>query len=61
MDLLLHPLKQETVAEFMDPEILADPNAYPSAEEIARGTSFDSLPAAVSRLMESLFLKARIS
>ena len=55
------PLKQETVAEFMDPEILADPNAYPSAEEIARGTSFDSLPAAVSRLMESLFLKARIS
>jgi spermidine/putrescine transport system substrate-binding protein len=55
------PLKQEAVAEFMDPEILADPNAYPSAEEIARGTSFDSLPAAVSRLMESLFLKARIS
>ena len=55
------PLKQEAVADFMDPEILADPNAYPSAEELARGTSFSCLPAAVSRLMESLFLKARIS
>ena len=55
------PLKQEAVADFMDPEILADPNAYPSAEELARGTSFNCLPAAVSRLMESLFLKARIS
>ena len=55
------PLKVEAVADFMDPETLADPNAYPSQEEIDRGTSFDSLPAAISRLMESLFLKARIS
>ena len=55
------PLKMEAVEEFMDPETLADPNAYPSQEEIDRGTSFDSLPASVSRLMESLFLKARIS
>ncbi|MBR4972339.1 MAG: spermidine/putrescine ABC transporter substrate-binding protein, partial [Oscillospiraceae bacterium] len=55
------PLKMDAVSEFMDEEILADPNAYPSQEELERGTSFDSLPAAVSRLMESLFLKARIS
>ena len=55
------PLKAETVAPFMDPEILEDPNAYPDEEELARGTSFDSLPATVSRLMETLFLKARIS
>ena len=55
------PLKLEVMAEFMDPETLADPDAYPSQEEIARGTSFDYLPASISRLMESLFLKARIS
>ncbi len=55
------PLKVEVIAEFMDEETLNDPIAYPSQEVIAKGTSFDSLPAAVSRLMESLFLKARIT
>ena len=55
------PLKQEAVLEFLGAEVLEDEVAYPSNEEIARGTSFDSLPAAISRLMESLFLKARIS
>ena len=55
------PLKREAVEEFLGAEILDDPIAYPSDEEIARGTSFNYLPARVSRLMESLFLKARIS
>ena len=54
------PLKQESVADFMDPEMLADPVSYPANEVLALGQSFDSLPAATSRLMESLFLKARI-
>ena len=55
------PLKREAVEEFLGAEVLDDAVAYPSDEEIARGSSFNSLPAAVSRLMESLFLKARIS
>ena len=54
------PLKREAVEEFLGAEVLDDPVAYPSDEEIARGTSFDSLPAKISRLMESLFLNARI-
>ena len=54
------PLKLETVEAFMDPETLEDPIAYPSDEEKANGQVFASLPASVSRLMESLFLEARI-
>ena len=54
------PLKREVVEEFLGAEVLDDPVAYPDDEEIARGTSFDSLPAKISRLMESLFLNARI-
>ncbi len=55
------PLKREAVLEFLGEEVMDDPVAYPSDEEIAKGTSFNSLPAYISRLMESLFLKARIS
>ena len=55
------PLKPEVVAPFMDPEILEDPIAYPSEEVLAMGSAYYSLPAATSRLMETLFLKARIS
>ena len=54
------PLKPEVVAEFMDPETLEDPIAYPTDEEKANGQVYSSLPASVSRLMESLFLEARI-
>ena len=54
------PLKQETVLEFLGEEVLDDPVAYPDDAEIARGASFNSLPAKTSRLMETLFLKARI-
>ncbi len=55
------PLKREAVEEYLGAEVLDDPIAYPTAEEKQRGSTFKSLPASVSRLMESLFLKARIS
>ena len=55
------PLKQEAAAEYMDPEVLEDPIAYPTDEELALGQSYNNLPAYISRLMESLFLNARIS
>ena len=54
------PLKKEVIADFMDSELLDDPVAYPSTEEMANGQIFCSLPAAVSRRMEMLFIKARI-
>ena len=58
------PLDTEVMAEFMDPEVLDDPIAYPSKEVIedamAQGHVYLNLPPAVSRLMESLFLEARI-
>lgn len=47
--------------EYMDPEMANDPVSYPSEELLSLGTSYDCLPASVSRYMESLFLKARIS
>ena len=45
--------------EFMDPEMANDPVSYPDAEVLKHGTSYDYLPAAVSRYVESLFLKVR--
>ena len=45
--------------EYMDPEIISDPVAYPSDEVLANGTSFAHLPENVTRLMEELFMKVR--
>ena len=47
--------------EFMDEEMANDPVSYPAAEVLAHGTSYDYLPASVTRFVESLFLKVRIS
>ena len=45
--------------EYMDPEVVSDPVAYPSDEVLANGTSFAHLPENVTRLMEELFMKVR--
>ena len=55
------PLEREVMAEFMDEEVLSDPIAYPSQEVMDMGSTYSCLPVSTSRLMESLFLKARIS
>ena len=55
------PLNREIMAEFMDEETLSDPVAYPSQEIMDMGSVFGYLPPSTSRLMETLFLKARIS
>ncbi len=47
--------------DFLDPETVSDPVLYPSAEVLKHGTSYAHLPASVSRYVESLFLKVRIS
>ena len=46
---------------YMDEETVADPVAYPGDEALANGTSYDYLPPEVSRYVESLFMKVRIS
>lgn len=51
----------ETAAkDYMEPETVSDPVAYPSDAALMSGTSFAYLPADVSRYVEGLFLKVRI-
>ena len=47
--------------DYMDPEMANDPVSYPSAEILAHGTSYNYQPPAVSRYVEGLFMKVRIS
>ena len=61
MDWIGYGTPETAAKSYMDPEMACDPVAYPSDEVLAHGTSFDYLPASVSRYMESLFLKVRIS
>lgn len=52
----------ETAArEYMDPEVVTNPNAYPSEEVLARGTFFLALPTEVTQKMEELWLWAKTS
>ncbi len=46
--------------QYMDPEMANDPVAYPPAEILAHGTSYNYLPPSVSRYVESLFMIVRI-
>ena len=61
MDWIGYGTPLSAAKEYMDPEMASDPVAYPEDSVLAHGTSFDYLPASVSRYVESLFLKARIS
>lgn len=50
----------ETAAKaYMDPEIASNPVAYPSADTLAKASSFSYLPAETSRLVEKLFMEVR--
>ena len=59
------PLNKEVMADYMDAEVLDDPIAYPSSELILdaqkRQHVYTNLPPSVSRFVESLFMKVRIS
>ncbi|MBP3304612.1 MAG: spermidine/putrescine ABC transporter substrate-binding protein [Oscillospiraceae bacterium] len=61
MDWIGYGTPLSAAKEYMDPEMASDPVAYPEDSVLAHGTSFDYLPASVSRYVESLFLKVRIS
>ncbi len=61
MDWVCYGTPLSAAKDYLDPEIANDPNAYPAAEILAHGTAFDYLQPSVSRFVESLFLKVRIS
>ena len=47
--------------DYMDPEAVANPIAYPDEKTLARGHIYLNLPAETSQLMDSLWLKVRTS
>jgi len=47
--------------DYMDPEAVANPVAYPDEQTLSRGAAFLNLPAETSQLMDSLWLKVKTS
>ena len=47
--------------DYMDPEAVANPVAYPDEKTLSRGAAFLNLPAETSQLMDSLWLKVKTS
>ena len=46
--------------DYMDPELVADPVAYPSDELLSHGSAYAYLLPSVTRFVEGLFLEVRI-
>ena len=59
MDFLGYSVPASASKEYLDPELAANPVAYPSEETLRNASSFDNLPEETSRLMESLFMEVR--
>ena len=60
MDWVGYGVPLTAAKEYMDPELVSDPVAYPSDELLANGTSYSYLLPSVTRFVESLFLEVRI-
>lgn len=59
MAFLGYSVPSAAAKERMDPEIANSDVAYPDADTLATGTSFNYLPEETSRYMESLFMEVR--
>ena len=59
LDFIGYSVPASESKQYMDEEVVNDPVSYPDAEELRNATSFDYLPEAVSRKMESLFMAVR--
>ena len=59
LDFIGYSVPASESKQYMDEEVVNDPVSYPDAEELRNATSFDYLPAEVSRKMESLFMAVR--
>ncbi|MBO7252993.1 MAG: extracellular solute-binding protein [Oscillospiraceae bacterium] len=61
MDWICYGTPITAAKAYMDPDMINNPVTYPSADALARGTSFAYLPENTSRFMESLFMEVRNS
>ena len=59
MEFLGYSTPSTAAKELMDPDVAASDVAYPDADTLATGTSFNFLPEETSRYMESLFMEVR--
>lgn len=60
MDWVGYSVPLTAAKEHLDPEIVADPVAYPGDELLSHGSSYSYLLPSVTRLVEELFLEVRI-
>lgn len=60
MDWVCYGTPISAARDYLDPDVANDPTAYPNAEILERGTSFEYLPSEITRFVESLFLEVRI-
>ena len=59
MEFLGYSVPSTAAKELMDPEVANSEVAYPDADTLVTGTSFNFLPEETSRYMESLFMEVR--
>ena len=59
MDWICYGTPISEAKEYMDPEVVNDPIAYPSEEVWNRGQDYIALPRSTTRLMEELFMQVR--
>ena len=59
MDYLGYSTPISAAKEYMDPEMVASPVAYPDEETLENATSFAFLPTETSRFVEKLFMQMR--
>ena len=59
MAFLGYSVPSTAAKELMDPEVAGSEVAYPNADTLTTGTSFNFLPEETSRYMESLFMEVR--
>ena len=60
MDWVGYSVPLSAAKEYLDPEVVEDPVAYPSDEVISHGSSYAYLHPSVTRFVETLFLEVRI-
>ena len=59
MDWICYSTPLTAAKEYMDPEVISDPVAYPGDDILANGVSFAFLPEDISRYVEGLFMEVR--
>ena len=59
MEFLGYSVPSTAAKDLMDPEVANSDVAYPDADTLTTGTSFNYLPEETSRYMESLFMEVR--